>query len=65
MRHWLALLAALLLAACSGGADRNVTVEEAWALGREKNAFQYGDLGSSMSAADSAQDREQQSCCAG
>ena len=26
MRHWLALLAALLLAACSGGADRNVTV---------------------------------------
>lgn len=26
MRHWLALLAALLLAACSGGADRNLTV---------------------------------------
>ena len=26
MRSWLALLAAILLAACSGGADRDVTV---------------------------------------
>lgn len=36
---------------------RLLTVEEAWALGREKNAFQYGELWGSISAADSTQAR--------
>lgn len=44
---------------------RLLTVEEAWALGRVKNAFQYGEMWGSTSAADSAQDVKQQSCCAG
>lgn len=44
---------------------RLLTVEEAWALGREKNAFQYGDPWGSMNAAHSARDMKQQPCCAG
>lgn len=40
-----------------------LTVDEAWALGREKNAFQYGEMSSSVSAADSGQDVQRLSCC--
>lgn len=44
---------------------RLLTVDEAWALGREKNAFQYGEIWGSLSAEDSAQDVTQPSCCVG
>lgn len=44
---------------------RLLTVEEAWALGGEKNAFQYSEMWGSMSVADTGQETKRLSCCAG
>lgn len=44
---------------------RILTVAEAWALGREKNAFQYGNVWGLASGVDTARDAQPQSCCAG